>query len=106
MSYDYADDYIGPRERTPEQCICAGVSLSFLWGRSKPADPRDLETIVNLMEMAALSFEGPFTRAELFREMRAYGGEELALEEKDFRIVLRASGHLLRRVGRGLYAAR
>ena len=75
----------------------------------QPWHPRDLETIVNLTEMAAIGLttttRATFTRDELFAEVRAYGGPQVQVAEVDFAIVL---PHLrfLRRAGRGRLALR
>lgn len=72
----------------------------------KPADPRDLETIVSLMEMAAIGLttmtSTTFTRDELLREAQAYGGAEVQLREVDFDIVLRHASFIRRVRGRRL----
>ena len=61
-------------------------------GAPPTADPRDLETIVSLMELAAISLttmtNTTFTKDELFREAQAYGGAEVPLHRVDFDIVL------------------
>ncbi len=64
----------------------------------KSPNPRDLEVIVSLLEMAAISLstiEKPeFTKLELFSEAREYAGKELALIDGDMDIVLRHSKFL------------
>lgn len=54
--------------------------------------PNDLEAIVMLIELAAISLtpkpESDFTFEELLTEARAYGGGEVAFDESAFQIVL------------------
>lgn len=72
---------------------------------SQPADPRDLETIVNLLEIAALSLTTAtnvsFTKNELLCEAQAFGGE-IVLEERDVNIVLPHLGFLKKLPGKRL----
>ena len=70
------------------------------------ANPRDLDVIVTLLELAALELTpergATFTREELFHEARAYGGEELVLLETDLNIVL-GMGGIVQKVPGGRY---
>lgn len=72
---------------------------------NKVASPRDLETIITLLEVAALSLtteEGAtFTREQLIREAKATGGEEIDLRDEDIDIVLQKQGFLVK-VGKEL----
>lgn len=58
----------------------------------KAMDSRDLETIIMLLELAAISLtptpDSQFTREELLREANAYGGDDISLHEIDVDIVL------------------
>jgi len=69
-----------------------------------PADSRDLETIVCLLEMAAISLttmaSRTFTRDELVTEARMFGGPDIALRELDVDLVIRGAS-FLRRAPRG-----
>lgn len=70
------------------------------------ASGRDLEAIVTLLELAALtltpSLGATFTRSELFREAREIGGDEIELEESDLKNVLGKAG-FLKNVGDGKF---
>lgn len=63
---------------------------------------KDLETIVTLLEVAALSLTNEpgatFTLEDLIREARLIGGEEIDLEERDIKIVMKKSS-FIRKVG-------
>ena len=60
--------------------------------RNAPAPAKDLEALVTLLEVAALSLtrtpETTFTRDELLAEARSLGGESIEIDERDARIVL------------------
>lgn len=68
------------------------------------AHPTDLEAIVMLLELAAISLtkgpESTFTATELIEEARRIGGDECPLDERDARIVL-VYVKFLQRVGAG-----
>ena len=57
-----------------------------------PTLTSDLEKIITLLEVAALSLTTrpgeTFTRAELIREARRFGGDEIELDDQDINIVL------------------
>ena len=69
-------------------------------------NPRDLEAIVTLLEIAALSLtksaDATFTLKELIEEAKRLGGDEIEIEDKDVRIVLGKFG-FLKSVGGGEY---
>jgi len=69
------------------------------------ADARDLETIVTVLEVAALSLTthpgATFSRARLIAEARRFAGEDLDLQEEDINIVLQKQS-FLKRAGREL----
>ena len=60
--------------------------------RNSRAFSKDLEAIVTLLEVAALSLttepDKAFTLEELVREARAIGGEEIELDDRDIKIVM------------------
>lgn len=64
--------------------------------------PRDLETILTILEVAALSLmktpDSTFTAKELIKEAKKIAGDELELREDDINIVLHKQG-FLRKVG-------
>ncbi len=72
------------------------------------ADPRDLETIVTLLECAAIELSpkkgSTFTFGELFEMASIYGGPEIQLKELDVQIVVSnstgRSGFLKKQGGR------
>ncbi len=61
-------------------------------------DPKDLEVIVMLLELASIYLtQGPestFTARELIDEARVIGGDDLRIEETDVKIVLGNVGFL------------
>lgn len=61
-------------------------------------NPRDLETIVTLLELAALELTpepgATFTRAQLVNLAKEIGGPEIPLDENDVNLVLRKNGFL------------
>jgi hypothetical protein len=67
------------------------------------ADPRDLEALVMLLELAALyltdSPDSTFTATQLLDEARKIAGEDLAFDENDMRIALANAGFLKRETG-------
>ena len=67
------------------------------------ADPRDLETLVSLLEMAAVlltTIAGrEFTRAQLFAEARACAGPDVELVEVDLDLVLSGCKFIDKRAG-------
>lgn len=67
------------------------------------AEPRDLEAIVMLLELAAIYLtQGPestFTARELIDEARVIGGDGLQLDEADVKIVLGKAGFLRKNHG-------
>jgi hypothetical protein len=71
-----------------------------------PADRRDLEAIVTLLELAAISLtatpDSTFTSEELIEEARRYGGYEIELDEGDIKIVLGKAG-FLKKMGAGRF---
>jgi hypothetical protein len=68
----------------------------------KPADPRDLETIVTLLEVAAIFLTpkqgSSFTKEELLIQAQILGGEECRIREDDFNIVFPFCGHLFQKL--------
>ena len=58
-------------------------------------DPKDLETIVTLMELAAIYLtskpEDSFTEAQLLSQMHELASPEIKLDDVDIRIVLGTS---------------
>lgn len=78
----------------------AGQHIQF---KNSRAHPTDLEAIVTLMEVAALSLttepDATFTYEELVREVRELGGEEVTIEERDIQIVLKKAGFLKKVAG-------
>lgn len=60
--------------------------------------PRDLETILTILEIAAMSLTkapgATFTPKELIRQAKEIGGEEIDLREDDIKIVLQKQGFL------------
>ncbi|HTQ14670.1 MAG TPA: hypothetical protein VMH86_12425 [Rhizomicrobium sp.] len=70
--------------------------------QNAPIQPRDLETILTILEVAALSLtktpDSTFTRKQLIKEALAIVGGELDLREEDINIVLHKQG-FLQRVG-------
>ena len=72
---------------------------------STPAQASDLETIVTVLEVAALSLTtGPgatFSREHLIEEAHKLSGEEVDLQDEDIKIVLSKQG-FLKRVGKEL----
>ncbi len=72
---------------------------------NRVSSPRDLETIITLLEIAALSLtteEGAtFTRDQLIREAKETGGPQIDLRDEDIDIVLQKQGFLVK-VGKEL----
>ena len=70
-----------------------------------PAQARDLETIVTVLEVAALSLTtepgATFTREHLIEEAHKVSGEKVDLQDEDIKIVLSKQG-FLKRVGKEL----
>jgi hypothetical protein len=66
--------------------------------QNAPVQPRDLETILTILEVAALSLtktpDATFTRKQLIKEARTIGGDEIDLREEDIMIVLQKQGFL------------
>ena len=60
--------------------------------RNSRAYSKDLEAIVTLLEVAALSLttepDKTFTLEELLHEARAIGGDEIELDDRDIKIVM------------------
>lgn len=60
--------------------------------QNEPVPAKDLEILVTLLEVAAISLttgpEATFTRDELIEEARRLGGEGIVIDEKDVRIIL------------------
>ena len=69
-----------------------------------PAHPTDLEAIVTLLELAAISLtpepDTLFTFEELMAEVHAIGGDEIVIDERDARIVLNNAHFLGKRAGK------
>ncbi len=65
------------------------------------ADPRDLEVLVVLIELAAIDRtptpDTTFTFEEMFQTMLDYGGREIGIRESDVRIVMGMGHPFLRR---------
>ena len=64
---------------------------------------KDLEAIVTLLEVAALTLTtepgGTFTFEELVHEARAIGGDEVKLDDRDIKIVMEKANFVERRGG-------
>lgn len=90
MSYDQDDEVRIAPKRTP----------------AEPVVSRDLEVIVTLMELGAIvlspEYSATFTKEELFRETREFGGAEIILLDGDMDIVL-GMGGIVQRVPGGRY---
>jgi hypothetical protein len=60
--------------------------------KNEPVASKDLEALVTLLEVAALSLsetpESTFSRDELIQEARAMAGSEFEIDERDAKIVL------------------
>lgn len=71
----------------------------------EPWDSRDLETIVTLLELAAITLttkpKAVFTREALIQEAHRYAGPKIRLDERDIGIVLPHMQHILRKVKNG-----
>jgi hypothetical protein len=72
--------------------------------RGPPPHPQDLEYIVAMLEIAALSLSGgpgaTFTADRLAEEVRALGGGDIA--RRDLDAVLASAGGMFRKRGRDL----
>lgn len=72
--------------------------------RRPAANGRDLEAIVALLELAALtltpSLGATFTQEELLREVREIGGDEIEIQDSDIKNVLGKAGFLRKEGGR------
>ncbi len=66
--------------------------------RGPMLDPRDLEAIITLIELAALELTTApgesFTREKLIETIREYAGDDIKIEEKDVDNVLGKGGPL------------
>ncbi len=66
---------------------------------------RDLETIITMLEVAALSLTkqpgATFTEKDLIAAARAFAGRDIDIQEGDVKIVLQKQG-FLKRVGKEL----
>ena len=66
--------------------------------QNAPVQPRDLETILTILEVAALSLTkvpgATFTRKQLIQEAKEIGGKDIELREEDIKIVLHKQGFL------------
>ncbi len=80
--------------------------LRFRWNMIAPTaqptpDPRDLEVLVTLLQLAAIELTPSsgtlFTKRQLFDQAMALGGDELGVATSDLAIVLQFSKFL----GRG-----
>jgi hypothetical protein len=69
-----------------------------------PSDPRDLEVIMTVLELAAISLtENPdssFTMEQLLEKARELGGSAVRVDENDIKIVLGKAGFLKKEGGR------
>ncbi len=70
------------------------LSPIYLRGSSsKQADPQDLEALVTLLEVAALSLTrrsgDTFTAEQLIAEAREFCGKDFAAQDRDFLIALK-----------------
>jgi hypothetical protein len=69
-----------------------------------PSDPRDLEAIMTLLELAAISLtedpDSSFTMQQLLERARELGGSEVRVDENDIKIVLGKAGFLKKEGGR------
>lgn len=74
------------------------------------ADGRDLESIVTLLEMAAIELtphpDATFTRDELVSKARECGGPSITLRDTDADIVITHSAKLLKKRPSGRLALR
>lgn len=65
-----------------------------------PPDPKDLEVLVTLLELAAIDLtpapDVRFTSDQLVAKAMDWGGREMGVEEADLRIVIRSSSFLRR----------
>ena len=75
-------------------------------GPITPSDQRDLETLVTLIEFAAISLTtiecDTFTRDELFAEVREYAGPDLPVLDRDLALVLHGCKFIEKRAGERL----
>ncbi len=69
----------------------------------EPADPKDLETIVQLLELAAISLTGmndqTFSFDALFAEAQEFGGKDVVLNRIDAHLVARFAAFLKKEPG-------
>ena len=69
-----------------------------------PSDPRDLEVILTVLELAAISLtedpDSSFTIEQLLEKARELGGSAVRVDEIDIKIVLGKAGFLKKEGGR------
>lgn len=97
MAYDVTSEssefsYSGPRQH-----------------RNTPTPKRDLEVLVTLLEIAALSLtdnpDSQFTKDELFKEVRGLAGGEYLVQSVDLETVIKGCS-FLHKTGNGKMALR
>jgi hypothetical protein len=79
-----------PYDVAIERIVHEGQNSAQL--KNEPVASKDLEALVTLLEVAALSLsdnpESTFSRDELIQEARLMAGTEFEIDERDARIVL------------------
>ena len=99
MAYDFEPMNVSNVDRQQSD---PDSSLGFGLQNYRPHS-QDLEAIVTLLEVAALSLttepEATFTIEDLVDEARDLGGEEVPIQERDLKIVL-GKATFLKKVGR------
>lgn len=111
MPYDYPDWYLAftPEQREAHDRAMAEQrkAAAIADGTYRAPDGRDLETIVTLLELAAIELsDAPgkrFTFDALMAEARRYGGDEIELRECDVALVLPGMRSEIRPAGRNHY---
>ena len=90
--------------RAEDQLYCSKDCRRVAIRRRPAANGRDLEAIVALLELAALtltpSLGATFTQEELLREVREIGGDEIEIQDSDIKNVLGKAGFLRKEGGR------
>jgi len=80
--------------------VSCDVDGPVILPRSAPLDPRDLEGIVSVLEIAAIYLtedpESTFTEAELLAKAHEISGADFPFQDVDARIVLRHASFLSR----------
>lgn len=69
-----------------------------------PSDPRDLEVIMTVLELAAISLtedpDSSFTMEQLLEKARELAGSAVRIDQNDIKIVLEKAGFLKKDGGR------